>query len=362
MAHHSRLSYQLVQRLKLAATFLLILVLTGAGTVFALTVEHRLTTHPAVAVEQKKTTTAPTTTKTAAPTTTSSTQKTAPPTTTTTPAPTPAPKPAPVPAPAPAPVANPVVAPSPSGDVPSLQPTATSTSTSTSTTSTSSSSSSTGTSTPTTTQTAVSYKSTNWSGYMASGGTFTAVSGSWVVPSPTSTSTTDNTYDAAWIGIGGVTSSDLIQTGTANEVSPSGTVTTMAFYELLPANAQNIISLTVTPGDTMSASITETGTNVWSLIITDVTTGQSYSKSIAYTSQLSSAEWIEEDPTLSGGNLATLDNFGTVQFSGGHTTMNGSSLSVAASGAASITMVDSANKPIAVPSAVSVGAFSVTYR
>lgn len=197
---------------------------------------------------------------------------------------------------------------------------------------------------------------------MASGGSFTTVSGSWVVPSPTSTSTTASSYDAAWIGIGGVTSSDLIQTGTANIVATDGSVSTMAFYELLPAAAQNIVSMVVTPGDTMSASITQTGAGQWSLIITDVTTGKTFSKAIAYSSQLSSAEWIEEAPTLSDGSIAPLDNFGTVRFSGGTTTMDGSSLSIAAANAASITMVDKNNKPIAVPSAVSGGMFSVQYQ
>ncbi len=197
---------------------------------------------------------------------------------------------------------------------------------------------------------------------MASGGTFTAISGSWVVPTPTSTSATADTYDAAWIGIGGVTSSDLIQTGTLDTVSPNGSVTVTGFYELLPNSAQGIVSLAVSPGDSMSASIAQVAAGQWSLTISDNTTGKSFNKLLSYNSSLSSAEWIEEDPTQSDGTLMPLDNFGKVSFTGGLTTLNGTSLSIADSNASLITMVDKNQAPVATPSTVSGGSFSVTYQ
>ena len=77
------------------------------------------------------------------------------------------------------------------------------------------------------------YYSTNWSGYAALSGKFTAVSGSWIVPVVSGTSGV-STADATWVGIGGVSANDLIQTGTTNNVDSAGTVSTYAFYELLP--------------------------------------------------------------------------------------------------------------------------------
>src|SRR5207245_6035126 len=57
--------------------------------------------------------------------------------------------------------------------------------------------------------------SRNWSGYVASGGTFTAVSATWTVPTVSaSTSGTSARADATWVGIGGATSTDLVPAGT----------------------------------------------------------------------------------------------------------------------------------------------------
>src|SRR2546428_3477456 len=58
--------------------------------------------------------------------------------------------------------------------------------------------------------------SSNWSGYAAAGGTFTAVSGTWIVPQVTAAVAG---ADATWIGIGGVSGRDLIQAGKQANVS-----------------------------------------------------------------------------------------------------------------------------------------------
>src|SRR2546422_6193579 len=49
---------------------------------------------------------------------------------------------------------------------------------------------------------AVLSRSSNWSGYASTGGVFTSVTGSWIVPTVTSTSIG---ADATWVGIGGRT-------------------------------------------------------------------------------------------------------------------------------------------------------------
>jgi len=168
------------------------------------------------------------------------------------------------------------------------------------------------------------YSSTNWAGYLSavSGASYTSVNGSWTVPSPTGQAGTVSA-DAAWVGIGGVTTNDLIQVGTENQVSPDGTVLTAAFYETLPQAATVIPSMTVNPGDTVVASVNETSPDVFTVSITDTTNGSSFSTSVNYASSHSSAEWIEEDPSYTSQQLVPFDQFGSINFSGATTTMNG---------------------------------------
>lgn len=190
---------------------------------------------------------------------------------------------------------------------------------------------------------------TNWSGYDATGGTYTSVTGTWNVPSVSATDE-GTSADAAWIGIGGVTSQDLIQIGTQNIVS-GGQVSMSAFYEMLPETSEDVSSITVTPGDTMSASIRETSQGQWLLNIKDDTNGESFSNSVTYDSSESSAEWVEEDPS-DASSLIPLDNFGTVNFSSGTTTDSGSTVSIAASQAQPMTMMNESGQTLADPSSL----------
>jgi hypothetical protein len=247
----------------------------------------------------------------------------------------------------------PVVTPSPVSSVNSLTPTQTPPSTPSAPVPTPSSTPSTSPSTPTppaaAPTTTTSYTSTNWSGYMASDGSFTGISGSWVAPTPTGT-LGKTTADATWIGIGGVTSNDLIQVGTQNTVSVNGTVTTGGFYELLPGVSQVIPNVTVAPGDSLSASLTQTSAGAWLISLTDTTNGETFTDNVTYTSSLSSAEWIEEDPSYSNNRLIPFDNYGSVSFSRGATMENGSDVTMSASVAQEITMVNASNQPISTPS------------
>ena len=263
-------------------------------------------------------------------------------------APAPAPAPVVAPAPAPAPVPTPVITPSPSSSVGSLAPTTTTTST-------------TSTTTTTTTPTTISYTSTNWSGYLVTGDKYSDISASWVATNPTGNNTT-TTADATWVGIGGVTTSDLIQVGTENSVSASGQVSTAAFYEMLPNASINIDSLKISPGDSISASLAQVSTGQWTISITDVTTNHNFTLNVSYTSMLSSAEWIEEDPSNLSNSLIPFDNFGVVPFSGASTTVNGTSITLSGAKADSITMLNSTGQNIAVPSAISStgSSFSIT--
>lgn len=265
----------------------------------------------------------------------------------------------PAPTPAPTPIAS--TQPTPGSGAKGLAPATSTPSTTSSPTSTSSPSTPTGTSQPSqptptspsgsSTPTAATggYTSTNWSGYTALAGGYTAISASWTVPVASGNGTSASA-DAAWIGIGGVTSSDLIQTGTEDSVSASGQDQPGAFYEMLPAPALLITSLTISAGDNMSATITETTTNTWQITITDDTTNQTYTTTISYTSTNSSVEWIEEDPSYENGELVPLDNFGSVTFSSASATANHVVETIASAGSQPITLVNTSGQPLATPS------------
>jgi hypothetical protein len=192
------------------------------------------------------------------------------------------------------------------------------------------------------------YTSTNWSGYVATSGGYTSVSGSWRVPAATGNGIS-TTADGTWIGIGGVFSNDLIQTGTGNTIDANGQVSTYAFYELLPDVALEIPSLSVSAGDSMSANITETSSGVWQITITDNTRGQTFSTSVNYVSSHSSAEWIEEDPSYASGAQVPFDNFGSAAFTASSATASGTSATIAGNNGRPITMLSS-GQPVAVPS------------
>jgi hypothetical protein len=195
------------------------------------------------------------------------------------------------------------------------------------------------------------YSSTNWAGYMSPAGNFTGIGGSWTVPHVTGNGFTSS-GDAAWIGIGGVTGNDLIQVGTDDTVSPSGHVSTIAFYEMLPAPETPVPGMNVAAGDVMSADIHLLSGTQWQINISDVTQNETFSITVSYASTKSSAEWIQEDPSYSNGSLVPFDTFGTVSFTGAQATAGSTTETMAASGAQEIIMVNNHGHAIATPTAI----------
>jgi biopolymer transport protein ExbD len=191
--------------------------------------------------------------------------------------------------------------------------------------------------------------SRNWSGYAATGGTYTAVSGTWTVPQFNSADTTFG-IDASWIGIGGVRSRDLIQAGTQQTINGNGRTQYQAWVEMLP-RASRPVALSVHPGDSVSVSISEQSADQWLIEFTNNTTGQKYQETQTYRSSHSSAEWVEEAPS-GGRGVLPLSNFGSIEFSSGSTVKDGQTLSIAAAGARAITMVGSNEQALAVPTAL----------
>jgi len=152
---------------------------------------------------------------------------------------------------------------------------------------------------------ATGWASSNWSGYAISGSNYTSITGSWVVPSVSASRKA--TYSSNWIGIDGFNDSNLIQTGTEQDFY-NGSAHYGAWWEILPAAETPISSITVHPGDVMTADIHLISGSSWSITITDSTTGRSFNTTQAYNGQLTSAEWIEEAPTV-GGHVASLAHY-----------------------------------------------------
>ena len=116
--------------------------------------------------------------------------------------------------------------------------------------------------------------STNWACYDATGGGFASVTATWTQPSVSPDYSTD-TYAAFWVGLDGDGSSSVEQTGTA-AYSQSGIVYYSAWYEMYPANAVTISTLTINPGDVLTGTVTSDGAGHFTLTIADATTGQHY--------------------------------------------------------------------------------------
>jgi hypothetical protein len=188
----------------------------------------------------------------------------------------------------------------------------------------------------------------NWSGYAATGGSYTAVSGTWAVPQFNGN---DQSFgvDASWVGIGGVRSRDLIQAGTQQTISGGGRTQYQAWVEMLPQSSRQI-PLSVHPGDSISVSITEQSPDNWLVEFTNNTTGKSYQETEQYRSSHSSAEWVEEAPSGGRGGVLPLSNFGTIEFTGATAVKNDETVNVATSGARAITMIGGNEQALAVPS------------
>jgi hypothetical protein len=206
--------------------------------------------------------------------------------------------------------------------------------------------------------------SSNWFGYnqgtLEQGSKlFNSIGGQWTVPTATQHTAGQAEASSDWIGIGGgcidsgctATDSTLIQTGTEQDVSATGQATYNAWYELVPAPELQITSITVSPGDRMSASISEvvSDSNAWTITIKDLTNGQSFSTTVPYSSTHTTAEWIEETPLEIGtdAGFAALPNLSNPAF--GSATTNGQSADLKSS--EELDLIDSNGNVIGAPSA-----------
>jgi len=217
-------------------------------------------------------------------------------------------------------------------------------------------------------------QSTNWSGFAVTGssGSVSDVKGSWIVPTIQGTCPNTNQYSSFWVGIDGFNSGTVEQTGTDSDCQ-NGAPTYYAWYEFYPHPSFLISGLNVHPGDHISAEASFSGRS-FVVTIKDTTTGQSSSTSARVRgAQRSSAEWIAEAPSSSGGILP-LANFGTVSYGTDNTgiastcyaTISGTTGAIGSFGASvqQITMVTNSGVVKAQPSPLSSDgtSFSVTWK
>jgi hypothetical protein len=193
--------------------------------------------------------------------------------------------------------------------------------------------------------------SNNWSGYVSdTDRSYSAVGASWKVPKANADASLAS--DAAWVGIGGSQSRDLIQAGTQAKVE-YGEAEYQAWYETLP-HEQRMLPVAIHPGDDVSVSLAEKSPSMWHLSFSNNTTGQKYAADISYDSSHSSAEWIVEAPATAAGRglaIVPLDNFGSVDFHDAYAIADGKRLSVSAANARPVTMADEFTA-LATPSAL----------
>ncbi len=216
--------------------------------------------------------------------------------------------------------------------------------------------------------------SLNWAGYAVTGaaGSVSDVKGSWIVPAIQGACPATNQYSSFWVGIDGFNSNTVEQTGTDSDCR-SGTPTYYAWYEFYPHPSKLISSIAVSAGDVISAEALYSGGR-FTVTLQDLTKGTSFSAFAKVgKAQRSSAEWIAEAPSSSGGILPLAD-FGTVSFGVDATgvgstctaTVGGIAGAVGAFGSSvqSVTMVTSSNAVKAAPSALSTDgtSFSVTWK
>ncbi len=175
-------------------------------------------------------------------------------------------------------------------------------------------------------QTPMDQSDLNWAGYSVSTNfgdpkpSVTGVSGSWIVPQIEATQ--NDAFSAVWIGVGGFFGHTLIQTGTEQDCV-GGVPQYSAWYELLPSDSVSIDTMEISPGDNISASINleNAALNLWSITLSDLSTGQSFNQNFFYSSSKLSAEWIVERPDVNN-MLSQIADFQNVTFSDCRVTMN----------------------------------------
>jgi ribosomal protein L24E len=197
--------------------------------------------------------------------------------------------------------------------------------------------------------------SSNWSGYVELNGPFTAVTGTFSVPSLVA-GVPQSDQASEWVGIdGGNGDNSLIQAGVNESPDPNnpGDFLIQPWWEILPAAETFISTVQVRAGDQVTISIGQLNGSQWAITLTDVTDGQSFTTDQTYTGPAATAEWIVEALTVNGqvamlAPYAPVVDFTNLRFSGTNTRLQ------------EVIMVQG-NNQVSTPSALTPNGFEVAY-
>lgn len=142
-----------------------------------------------------------------------------------------------------------------------------------------------------------------WGGYVAQGGPFQNISGSWVEPSVTCNTTND--VFAPWVGVDGYGSQSVEQTGVETNCS-NGSPEYRAWYEMYPAPPV-YWNDPVSAGDSFTGSVSDDGYGDYTITLTDNTQGWTETTQQQYNGQDASAEAVIESPSQSYPSFSELD-------------------------------------------------------
>ena len=202
--------------------------------------------------------------------------------------------------------------------------------------------------------TAANQTSTNWSGYAATGSTYTSVSSSWVEPS---VSCTSDGIVAFWIGLDGWGSTSVEQDGTGVDCT-GGSPEQFAWWETYPANSIQEYSNPVSAGDSLTSTVTSEGGGRYDMVLTDSTRGWTENNTVSASGAENASAEIIAEAVSNGSSVTPLPNFGSVSFSAS-TIDNGT---LQAANAQAINMTNSSGTVIATTGAdSSTGAFTIEY-
>jgi hypothetical protein len=205
-------------------------------------------------------------------------------------------------------------------------------------------------------------ESTNWSGYADTGSGFSSVSATWKEPTPSCSGDTTE-LAAFWVGIDGYSSSSVEQDGTLIECY-EGSTYQFSWWEIYPVNSVQVVGESVAAGDSITATVTRSGTS-YKLSVTDSThSANSFSTTQSYSGAAdSSAEWIAEAPSGSSG-VYPLAKFSTWTDASSAATAGSTSGTISSFTDDEITMITSSGATEAEPSALnSAGnSFTVTWE
>jgi Peptidase A4 family len=152
--------------------------------------------------------------------------------------------------------------------------------------------------------------SSNWSGYVVQPGAYPEAVGTFTVPALTTDAICNGDYEelSSWIGVDGVSNTDLIQAGISEVTDgvtdcPGGSYELFAWWEILPSAETQISNwndgspAVVNPGDEITVTVKELSAGSWQIQVADDTTGEQFTTDQSYSGAADSAEWVLEAPT-----------------------------------------------------------------